>query len=172
MEQNQHHNRRHLWRIVFIVVVCIALAIGMPFYITAQRRAMERTVWENTFFVEFVLDIWAGDHGFQYPLILEAIVEDGYIDEMPINPFTHRPTRVIAFGDKPFEGEMSYAPIVEKGEVWHYDLTCYGSDANPGLDKNGDGVPDHVLYYGEGEELKGSKEDFARLKPPHNIVYW
>jgi hypothetical protein len=180
MEQNQQHNdlqkshpahtrfRIRTWRVAVVIIV---LAIGINFYIPARRRAMEKSVKANVSFIEFVLDCWSDDHDGRCPLKLEAIIDDGYINELPINPFTGRPTRVIAFRDKPFEGEISYTPILADGKFWHYEIIAYGSAQTPGEDTDGDGVPDHVIYRGEAGELLGSEEYYARMNPDHRNPY-
>ncbi len=74
---------------LLIVVALIALLVGVavPTYRNAQRKARESVLQENLFIMRQTIDQYFADKGY-YPASLTALVDEGYIRKMPLDPIT------------------------------------------------------------------------------------
>ncbi|MEM1183046.1 MAG: prepilin-type N-terminal cleavage/methylation domain-containing protein [Acidobacteriota bacterium] len=77
--------------IVVVAVVGILAAIAMPNLINTPRRAKEAVLKTNLRTVREVIDQHFGDKG-AYPPTLEALVEEGYLRDVPTDPMTGEAT--------------------------------------------------------------------------------
>lgn len=74
-----------LMMVMFILSVLAAVAL--PQYKNAVTSSREAVLRENLFRFRDLIDQYQADKG-KYPATLEALVEDGYLRKMPIDPIT------------------------------------------------------------------------------------
>jgi general secretion pathway protein G len=75
--------------IVVIAIIGILAAIAMPAMKDMPRRANEAVLKTNLRTMRDVIDQFYGDKG-HYPPSLDALVENGYLRKIPIDPITKR----------------------------------------------------------------------------------
>ena len=73
--------------IIVISIIGILAAIAMPNMINTPRRAKEAVLKTNLRTLREVIDQHYGDKGV-YPPSLDALVEEGYLRNVPIDPIT------------------------------------------------------------------------------------
>jgi general secretion pathway protein G len=84
------NDRRGFTLIEIMVVVAIIvtiLSIAVPFYTTAMVRARESVLQSNLFTMRSVIDQFTYDKE-EPPQSLDELVSEGYLREIPIDPFT------------------------------------------------------------------------------------
>lgn len=70
-------------------VMSVLVGIALPQYKNAITNAKEATLRENLFRFRDLIDQYQADKG-KYPASLEALVEDGYLRKIPVDPMTSR----------------------------------------------------------------------------------
>ncbi|MCB1217553.1 hypothetical protein KDL44_09170 [bacterium] len=78
-------------------------AVGNALDADEKVRIVER----NFFIVIEAMHDFHRDHSERYPQHLHELVEAGYLEELPVNPYTGRPLRQIRLGELPNAGELS-----------------------------------------------------------------
>jgi general secretion pathway protein G len=73
--------------LVVISMISILAAMGMVQYRNSVRRTEEATLKKNLFEMRDVIDQYYADKG-KYPASLDALVSDGYLRRIPIDPIT------------------------------------------------------------------------------------
>ncbi len=73
--------------ITVMAIIGILAAIALPNYRVAIIEAKEAVLREDLYRLRDVIDQYYVDKG-QYPASLEALVEDGYLRALPVDPFT------------------------------------------------------------------------------------
>jgi general secretion pathway protein G len=68
-------------------IVSVLAAIALPQYKNAIIQAKESTLKEDLFRFRDLIDQYQADKG-KYPPSLEALVEEGYLRKIPIDPIT------------------------------------------------------------------------------------
>jgi general secretion pathway protein G len=77
-----------LMEVLIVVTLIVVLAgIGMSTYTTSIRRAKEAVLLEDLFRMRDALDQYHADKG-SWPPDLSALVTDGYLRQIPKDPFT------------------------------------------------------------------------------------
>jgi general secretion pathway protein G len=72
---------------VVVAIIVTILSIAVPFYTTAMVRAKESVLQSNLFTMRSVIDQYTYDKE-EPPQSLDALVSEGYLREIPIDPFT------------------------------------------------------------------------------------
>lgn len=72
---------------VVVAIIVTILSIAVPFYTTAMVRAKESVLQSNLFTMRSVIDQYTYDKE-QPPQDLDDLVYEGYLREIPIDPFT------------------------------------------------------------------------------------
>ncbi len=72
---------------VVVAIIVTILSIAVPFYTTAMVRAKESVLQSNLFTMRSVIDQYTYDKE-EPPQSLEELVSEGYLREIPIDPFT------------------------------------------------------------------------------------
>jgi hypothetical protein len=123
----------------------IIAAFVVPATVVNYDNPKEAATKANLLAIQSALEAYAEKHEGAYPADIIELVQGGFLTEFPQNPFTKEPMNNIALGSSPFEGEFTYVPGIDKGQVRRYYLFCYGDKRTVGMDVNGDGVRDHVI---------------------------
>lgn len=95
--------------IVVVAIVGILAAIAMPNLINTPRRAKEAVLKTNLRTLREVIDQHYGDKG-AYPPSLDALVEEGYLRDVPIDPMTGEATWGEVF-DTDLGGDGGIDPV-------------------------------------------------------------
>jgi general secretion pathway protein G len=86
--------------IIVIAVIGILATIALPALRNLPRRANEAALKTNLRTMRDVIDQYYGDKG-RYPPTLEALVEEGLLRKIPIDPFTDSSeTWVLVYEDE------------------------------------------------------------------------
>lgn len=72
---------------VVMAIVVTLLAIAVPFYTTSIVRAKEAVLMNNLFTMRSVIDQYTYDRE-EPPQGLDDLVREGYLREVPLDPFT------------------------------------------------------------------------------------
>ena len=72
---------------VVVAIIVTILSIAVPFYTTAMVRAKESVLQSNLFTMRSVIDQFTYDKE-EPPQSLDELVSEGYLREVPIDPFT------------------------------------------------------------------------------------
>jgi len=73
--------------IIVLAIIGILLGLAIPQYQTAAKRAREAVLKENLFILRKLINQYHLDKG-QYPPSLQALVEEGYLRSIPLDPIT------------------------------------------------------------------------------------
>ncbi|HVO10425.1 MAG TPA: type II secretion system protein [Vicinamibacteria bacterium] len=84
--------------IVVVSIIGILAAIALPNYKVATIKAKEAVLAENLFRLRDLIDQYYVDKG-QYPAALDALVQDGYVRKLPVDPFTQAADWVPVFAE-------------------------------------------------------------------------
>jgi general secretion pathway protein G len=76
--------------IVVITILGVLLSIALPNYRNHVLIAKEAVLRENLFRLRDLIDQYQSDKG-RYPDTLEALVTDGYVRKIPVDPITNGP---------------------------------------------------------------------------------
>jgi general secretion pathway protein G len=74
--------------LVVLALISILASMGMAQYRNAQVHAREAVLKADLFDLRDAIDQYYADKG-QYPSTLDALVSDGYIRKLPVDPFTN-----------------------------------------------------------------------------------
>ena len=107
--------------IVVIAVIGVLAAIALPNLVQTPRRAREAVLKTNLHTLREVIDQHYGDKGF-YPPDLEALVDEGYLREVPMDPMYGEPEWGVVFED-----EAGLDDLDDPGSIaWDVDLEVEG----------------------------------------------
>jgi general secretion pathway protein G len=112
--------------IVVIAIIGILAAIAMPSLRQTPRRAQEAVLKTDLRTMRDVIDQFYGDKG-HYPPSLEALVEDGYLRQIPIDPMTKSAETWVAIPEEGDEEGAAETDRPEGGEPGIIDVRS-GSD--------------------------------------------
>ena len=74
--------------LVVISMISILAAMGVVQYRNSVQRTKETTLRKDLFEIRDVIDQYYADKG-KYPSSLDALVSDGYLRKIPIDPITN-----------------------------------------------------------------------------------
>jgi general secretion pathway protein G len=72
---------------IVMVIITILAGIGLAVYGNSVQSAKEATLREDLFRMREAIDQYHADKN-RYPATLDALVEDKYIRQVPVDPFT------------------------------------------------------------------------------------
>jgi general secretion pathway protein G len=75
--------------VVVVSILGILVAIALPNYKSAIIQAKEAVLREDLYRFRDLIDQYQADKG-KYPASLAALVEDGYLRKIPVDPFTRQ----------------------------------------------------------------------------------
>jgi general secretion pathway protein G len=84
--------------ITVVALISILAAIALPNYRVAIIQSREAVLKEDLFQLRDMIDQYYVDKG-QYPPSLDALVEDGYLRKLPVDPITRGADWVEVFAE-------------------------------------------------------------------------
>lgn len=97
--------------LVVITVIIVLASMGMVQYRNSVVRTREAVLKEDLFRMRDAIDQYHADKG-KYPQTLEALVEDGYLREIPEDPITRAKDTWQAVPAEPDPGNPASEPGV------------------------------------------------------------
>ena len=97
--------------LVVVTLIVVLAAIGMSTYSTSVTRAKEAVLREDLFRLKDAIDQYNADKG-TYPPDLSALVTDGYMRQIPKDPFTESPDTWQLVMSEPDPANPNAAPGV------------------------------------------------------------
>lgn len=91
--------------IVVVAMIGILAAIALPNLIQMPRRSKEAVLKTNLRTIRQAIDQFYGDLG-HYPETLDALVEEGYLRNVPIDPITEDREWDVVYEDTSYEEEL------------------------------------------------------------------
>ena len=92
---------------IVVAIAGILITLAVPTFQQSAIKAREAALKQNLFTMRAVLDQYYADHG-AYPESLSAVVEAGYLREIPTDPFTKSAdTWELVFEETVGEGEVA-----------------------------------------------------------------
>ena len=85
---------------IVITVIIILAAVVLPQYQKTILHTRDAVLRDDLFKLRSLLDQYAADKG-KLPQSLDDLVTDGYLRELPVDPFTGQKDWTIATGDDP-----------------------------------------------------------------------
>jgi general secretion pathway protein G len=73
--------------IIVFTMIGILVGLGLPQFKYAMRKAREAVLKEDLFQMRKLIDQYFTDKE-KHPASLQALVEDGYLRQIPVDPFT------------------------------------------------------------------------------------
>jgi len=86
--------------IIVLSIIGLLVGIALPTYKSARVRATETVLKENLFVLRKLIDLYALDKG-KYPASLQALVQESYIREIPVDPMTLQSTTWVEVRELP-----------------------------------------------------------------------
>lgn len=113
--------------IIVMAIIGILAAIAVPMLKDTPTRANESVLRTNLHSIRDILDQYHGDKG-HYPATLDALVEDGYFREVPVDPITKsNETWELIYEEIDPDFEPAETDLPEGGEPGIFDVRS-GSD--------------------------------------------
>ncbi|HEX8398386.1 MAG TPA: prepilin-type N-terminal cleavage/methylation domain-containing protein [Pyrinomonadaceae bacterium] len=106
--------------VLFVIVILASIAI--PQYQKTIQHARETVLKDNLYQMRKMISQYSADKG-KLPPSLDALVEAGYVKELPIDPMTDQPD---------WEAEMGEDPNLTQGEQGVINVRS--SSTEPSLD--------------------------------------
>lgn len=91
---------------VVLAIIAVLLTVALPRYFSGLERARESVLKEDLFTMRDAIDDYYVDKG-AYPSSLQALVEDRYLREIPVDPITDRRDTWVVIG-QPQNPEVVY----------------------------------------------------------------
>ena len=97
---------------IVISIIIILAAITLPQYQKTIMHTRESVLRDDLFKMRSLLDQFAADKG-KLPQSLDDLVSNGYIREIPIDPFTGQKDWAVTTGEDPnsMEGEQGITDV-------------------------------------------------------------
>lgn len=108
--------------IIVVAVIGILATIALPRMIDTPRRAAEATLKMNLRTMRDAIDQHYADKG-HYPASLEALVDEGYLREVPFDPITKsQETWVPVYYEPDYEEQPAETDLPEDGQPGIWDV--------------------------------------------------
>ena len=143
--------------IIVIAIIGILATIAMPALKNVPIRAKESVLKTNLRTLRDMIDQYYGDKG-KYPTSLEALVDEGYLRKLPIDPMT--------------KSTETWVPVYEESDPDHPPAETDSDPASPGIVDVHSGAPGNSLTgpptrIGDGSRRRPSPCRNARGRLQH-----
>jgi general secretion pathway protein G len=110
--------------VLFVIVILASIAI--PQYQKTVQHARETVLRDNLHQMRRMISQYAADKG-KLPPSLDALVEEGYIKEIPVDPFTEKSDWQVETGEDPnlLKGETGVINIRSASEETSLEGKAY-----------------------------------------------
>ena len=85
---------------IVIAIIIILASIALPQYQRTIMHTRETVLRDNLFKMRSLIDQFAADKG-RLPQSLDELVSEGYMREIPVDPFTGQKDWALTMGDDP-----------------------------------------------------------------------
>jgi general secretion pathway protein G len=86
--------------VIVFALIGILVGLGLPQYKYSLVKARESVLRENLFQIRKQIDLYYQDKG-KYPASLQALVQDGYLRLIPVDPVTKLSTSWVEVREEP-----------------------------------------------------------------------
>ncbi len=107
--------------LVVLAIIGLLVGVALPTYRNAQLRAKESILRENLFVMRQTIDQYFADKGY-YPAAIDVLQEEGYLRNVPIDPFTKQSD----WDEIPADAESSLDPTQPPG-IWDVKSRAEGT---------------------------------------------
>lgn len=111
-------NRRRGFTLIELIIVLtligILVGLALPEYRNSIKRTKETALKENLFIFRKLIDQYYTDKG-KYPLMLQTLVEEGYLRNIPQDPITKSAATWVEIREQP--SLEDYMPTGQLGVV-------------------------------------------------------
>ncbi len=110
--------------VLFVIVILASIAI--PQYQKTIQHARETVLKDNLYQMRKMISQYAADKG-KLPPSLDALVEAGYVKEIPVDPITDQPDWEVEMGEDPnlAEGEQGVVNVRSSSTEQSLDGKAY-----------------------------------------------
>jgi general secretion pathway protein G len=123
--------RQHGFTIIELLIVCtlmvILAGVGLTTYTNSVRRAREATLKEDLFRMRDAIDQYYADKN-KYPSALGDLVSDGYLREIPKDPFTDSADSWVVENAEPDPNNPTAEPGVYDVKSGSQEIAMDGSN--------------------------------------------
>jgi general secretion pathway protein G len=110
--------------LVVVAIIGLLVGVALPTYRNAQTKAKEAVLKSNLFLLRQTIDQYFADKGY-YPASVSALVEEGYLRKMPVDPMTGDSD----WEEVPADPETSLDPTQPAG-IWDVRSRASGTTLN------------------------------------------
>jgi general secretion pathway protein G len=110
--------------LVVVAIIGLLVGVALPTYRNAQTKAKEAVLKSNLFLLRQTIDQYFADKGY-YPASVSALVEEGYLRKMPVDPMTGD----ADWEEVPADPETSLDPTQPAG-IWDVRSRASGTTLN------------------------------------------
>ncbi len=100
--------------IIVFALIGILVGLALPQYKTSLKKAREAVLKEDLYILRKLIDQYHTDKG-KYPSSLRALVEEGYLRQIPVDPMTRSAETWVEIRETPSYEEL--LPGVEFGVI-------------------------------------------------------
>jgi general secretion pathway protein G len=111
---------------IVISIIIILAAVTLPQYQKTIMHTREAVLRDDLFKMRSLIDQFAADKG-RLPQSLDEIVSEGYMRDVPVDPFTGQKDWAIATGDDPnsLTGEQGMTDVHSSSAETSSEGTAY-----------------------------------------------
>jgi general secretion pathway protein G len=110
--------------LVVVAIIGLLVGVALPTYRNAQTKAKEAVLKSNLFLLRQTIDQYFADKGY-YPASVSALVDEGYLRKMPVDPMTGDSD----WEEVPADPETSLDPTQPSG-IWDVRSRASGTTLN------------------------------------------
>ena len=97
---------------IVVAIAGILVTLAVPSFQQSSLKAKEAALKQNLFTLRAVIDQFYADRG-QYPATLETLVEEKYLRQLPVDPFTKLSTSWQEVYEEKSEDDDSQAGVFD-----------------------------------------------------------
>jgi|PlaIllAssembly_1097288.scaffolds.fasta_scaffold528372_2 general secretion pathway protein G len=110
--------------LVVVAIIGLLVGVALPTYRNAQTKAKEAVLKQNLYLLRQTIDQYFADKGY-YPASVSALVDEGYLRKMPVDPMTGDSD----WEEVPADPETSLDPTQPSG-IWDVRSRASGTTLN------------------------------------------
>ncbi|MGC8764017.1 MAG: type IV pilin protein [Acidobacteriota bacterium] len=111
---------------VVVAIIGILVSMAVPTYRSAVERAKETVLRQNLYVLRDCIDQYYADKG-KYPDSLEALVDEGYLRHLPVDPMTGQSDWVTVPYTGAEPGQLEPTEGESGGGIWDVHSASSGT---------------------------------------------